>query len=46
MKTKTIQLRMRWKTWIALRLNFPGRYDESAADYFERLSEHLKEQEK
>ena len=46
MKTKTIRIAMRWKDWVAIRKVFPGRYDESAADYFERLAEHLKEQEK
>ena len=43
MKTRTIQVRIRWKDFMALRKKFPGRYDESAADYFERLAFRISE---
>ena len=46
MKTKTIRIRIRWHDWMAIRRKFPGRYDESAADYIERLAEYIKEQGK
>ena len=44
MKTKTLRIAIRWKDWVSLRKSFAGRYDESAADYMERLSNYLKEQ--
>ena len=44
MKTKTIRLAIRWKTWRSVRRLFPAEYNESAADYFERLAEHIKAQ--
>ena len=46
MQTKVIRITARWKDWVKMRKAFPGRYDESAADYMERLAEHLKEQGK
>ena len=45
MKTKTIRVAIRWKDWVKMRKVFPGRYDESAADYMERLADYLKEKQ-
>ena len=39
-------IRMRLETYKEIRRNFAGLYNESLADYFERLAEWIKEQKK
>jgi len=42
MITKPIYIRIYYKTWKELRRNFKAQRGESAASYFQRLAEELK----
>ncbi|MFW5895228.1 MAG: hypothetical protein ACOCT9_00640 [archaeon] len=40
---ETIKVRIQLSTWRKLRRVFPGKKDETAAQYFERLNKFLKD---
>ena len=46
MKTKTLIIRIRWKTFQDLKANFPAQRGETFADYFQRLAQAIETAER